>query len=472
MGSTCTLTQGDTVKNPILNGIFRREVEVVVIPAPGIESCPAVWAYVAAIHVLLNRQFMAAGTAQDGVDVPVGAGPHLDQVISEGFVAVLAGVIVATAGHLDGDDVERRMIVDASGLRIDLYAMHLVFHRRHLSIKTYPLHGICGVWTGARLRGLRGLLICAENLKLAEESPLRGWTMYVSSVRHFATCVALALSFARVASAAEILIGDAKSQPESLTVAPGGVLIVGSASSPFVYKVRPGASTAEKFIDVSTEGPGTFFFGMLADAASNTLWTCQLTPVPNTTPAQRHTALRGFDLTTGAPKIRWNLPGDNTTCNDFAIGPDKALYITDTAVGRIYRLPAGASAAELYLEHRTLTGVDGITFLDGVLYVNNVVFNKLYRIPVDAAGKPGNPVDIWMDQPVKGPDGMRAANGKIFIAENGGGKILALTVNGEKASVTVIKEGLKTPTGVEPVGDTLWFTERGVGKAESVPMPK
>ena len=113
-------------------------------------------------------------------------------------------------------------------------------------------------------------------------------------------------------------------------MAPGGVLIVGSASSPFVYKVRPGSSTAEKFIDASAEGPGTFFFGMLADAASNTLWTCQLTPVPNTTPAQRHTALRGFDLTTGAPKIRWNLPGDNNMCNDFAIGPDKALYITDT----------------------------------------------------------------------------------------------------------------------------------------------
>ena len=26
------------------------------------------------------------------------------------------------------------------------------------------------------------------------------------------------------------------------------------------------------------------------------------------------------------------------------------------------------------------------------------------------------------------------------------------------ASVTVIKEGLKTPTGVEPAGDTIWIT--------------
>jgi hypothetical protein len=219
----------------------------------------------------------------------------------------------------------------------------------------------------------------------------------------------------QAAWAAEILIADAKSQPESLTIAPGGILIVGSASTPFVYKVRPGSTTAEKFVDASAEGDGTFFFGMLADAATNTLWTCQLTPVPDSTPVKRHTALRGFDLSTGAQKIRWNLPGDNSTCNDFAVGPDKALYISDTANSKIYRLSAGASTAELFLEDRALYGIDGITFLNNTLYVNNVFSNNLYRIPVDAAGKPGQPVDIWMDQPVKGPDGMRAANGKLSL---------------------------------------------------------
>ena len=296
--------------------------------------------------------------------------------------------------------------------------------------------------------------------------------MPISIVRRLVVCAALVAGVAHAASAADILIADAKSQPESLTVAPGGVLIVGSASTPFVYRVRAGSTTAEKFVDASGEGAGTFFFGMLADASSNTLWTCQLTPVPGVTPVQRHTALRGFALDTGAPKIRWNLPGDNSTCNDFAIGPDKALYISDTANSRIYKLPAGASAAALFLEHRALYGIDGITFLNGVLYVNNVFSNNLYRIPVDAAGKAGQPVDIWMDQPIKGPDGMRAANGKLIVAENGSGRISVITVNGDKASVTVIKEGLNTPTAVEPAGDTIWIAERGAGKAVSIPMPR
>jgi sugar lactone lactonase YvrE len=292
------------------------------------------------------------------------------------------------------------------------------------------------------------------------------------STRWLAACVVLLTGLTQAASAAEILIADATSQPESLTVAPDGTLIVGSASTPFIYKVRAGSTTAEKFVDASAEGAGTFFFGMLADGATHTLWACQLTPVPGTTPVKRHTALRGFDLSTGRQKLRWDLPGDNSVCNDFSIGPDKALYISDTANSRIYKLPAGDTKAELFLEDHALYGIDGITFLDGTLYVNNVFSNNLYRVPVDAAGKAGQPVDIWMDQPVKGPDGMRAVNGKLLLAENGNGKIAVLTVNGAKASVTVIKEGLKTPTAVEPAGDTIWIAERGAGKAVSIPMPK
>jgi sugar lactone lactonase YvrE len=297
--------------------------------------------------------------------------------------------------------------------------------------------------------------------------------MPISNLRRLAVCVAVATAVAQLAAAADILIADPKSSPESLTIAPGGVLIVGSASTPFVYKVPAGSTTAEKFIDASADGPGTMFLGMLADASTNTLWTCQLGPLPGATPPQRHSTLRGFDIATGAQKLRWDLPGTNTICNDFAIGPDKALYITDTGNAKIYRLPAGASTADLFLEDRaSLGGIDGITFLNGALYVNNVRSSKVYRVPVDAAGKAAPAVEVVLDQPLKGPDGMRAANGKLFVAENGAGKISAIAVTGDKGIVTVIKEGLSTPTAVEPAGDTIWIAERATGKAVSIPMPK
>jgi hypothetical protein len=291
-------------------------------------------------------------------------------------------------------------------------------------------------------------------------------------LRSAAFAAALLTLSVSTAMAAEILVHDDKSQPESMTVTPDGTVFAGSASSPFIYRVKNGATAADVFVDASAEGPGTFFFGQLADVSTGTLWSCQLVPVPGTTPAAHHTSLRGFDLKTGKEKLRWELPGDNSTCNDFSIGPDKGLYISDTANAKIYRLAVGAKTADLFMDNRVLMGIDGITFMDGTLYVNNVVFSKLYRIPVDASGKPGTQVDIWMDAPVRGPDGMRAANGKLFIAANGSGEIDEVTVTGDRAHVVVLKDGLKTPTGIEPIGDTLWFTERGMGKVWSIPMPK
>ncbi len=288
-------------------------------------------------------------------------------------------------------------------------------------------------------------------------------------IRLAAISIAL-LAAAAPAFAAEILIKDAKSQPESLAHAPDGTLIVGSASTPYVYKIKPGSTTPEVFIDASAEGPGTFFFGQLVDGG--TVWSCMLTPVASGAPGQRHTALLGTDLKTGARKLRWNLPGDNNVCNDFAVGPDKALYISDTGNAKIYRLAPGAQSAELWLDHRNVTGIDGLTFLNGVLYYNSVFFNNLYRVPVDASGKPGTPVQIWMDAPVKGPDGMREAGGKLFHAENGAGKIDMLTIDGDRAHITVLKDGLNQPTAVEPAGDVLWIAERGAGKAVSIPAPK
>src|ERR1700757_3038766 len=98
----------------------------------------------------------------------------------------------------------------------------------------------------------------------------------------FAISFAALLAVSAPAMAAEILIKDGNSQPESLAHAPDGTLIVGSASTPYVYKIKPGSTTPEVFIDASAEGPGTFFFGQLVDG--DTVWSCMLTPVAGGAP--------------------------------------------------------------------------------------------------------------------------------------------------------------------------------------------
>jgi len=78
-----------------------------------------------------------------------------------------------------------------------------------------------------------------------------------------------------------------------------------------------------------------------------------------------------------------------------------------------------------------------------------------------------------MDAPVKGIDGLRIANGKIVQAENGSGKIHMLTLmDGDRAHVTVLKEGLNQPTGMEAGRGELWIANRGAGEIVSIPLPK
>ena len=290
----------------------------------------------------------------------------------------------------------------------------------------------------------------------------------LSSALGFAVAALLICSAGQAAEPKLVVTTEPKSQPESFTEAPDGSLIIGSASKPVIYRAAKGATEAKVFIDVSAAEGNVSFLGVLADGSTNTLWACQIIG----TGKNRHSILRSFDLTSAAPKFRWPLPGDINLCNDFVIGPDKALYVSDTFGSRIFRLKPGASEPELLIEDRTLDGIDGITFLGSELYVNNVISNNLYRIPLDPTGKAGAPAQIWPDRPIKGPDGMRAANGKLYLAENRNGRASMITVNGDQATVVTILDGLTQSTAIEPAGDTLWVGDRATDKAIALPMPK
>ncbi len=262
---------------------------------------------------------------------------------------------------------------------------------------------------------------------------------------------------------------DPGAGPESITAAPDGGLILGSANKPTIYRAAKGETKAKPWIDVSADGAVTFL-GVLSDVSTNTLWACEIGPrsapgVPSPS------TLLSFDLTSGAPKTRWKLPGDSSLCNDFTIGPDHALYVSDTFNSTIYRVRPGTTVGEVFINNRVLDGIDGLTFLDGVLYANNVIADTIWRIPMDASGKAGAPVNIWTDQPLKGPDGMRAAGGHLFVAENANGRDSMLTITGDTAHVTVLQTGLKQPTAIEPAGDVLWVGDRANDNATSIPLP-
>lgn len=280
----------------------------------------------------------------------------------------------------------------------------------------------------------------------------------------FAFGLLLAGIFATPLQAAprDVTVLDSDVYPESIAATPDGTVFLGSLKKPIIYRAMPNAD-AKPWIHLSGNQPVTL--GVLADPAAKTLWACVHEPVaaPSptaSTPPPQRSFLRGFDLETGAVKANYPLAGATNGCNDISIAPDRSVFVTDSGNARLLRLKPGSKALEIWLEDKqNLDGIDGLNFLDGKLYVNNVRTSHIYRIPMTPDGKAGTPVDIALSQPISGPDGMRAEGGVIYIAENRGGRVSALKLTGDKATVTVLKTGLQIPTGVAPMGKTLWASE-------------
>ena len=93
--------------------------------APRIEPLAATRAAGLALHVLLYRQLRAAGPAKYRLLLPFALRPHLDGVVRERLVAILARVIHAATLHLDRDNVRRPVVMLAACLRIQLDAAHI-----------------------------------------------------------------------------------------------------------------------------------------------------------------------------------------------------------------------------------------------------------------------------------------------------------------------------------------------------------
>ena len=142
--------------------------------------------------------------------------------------------------------------------------------------------------------------------------------------------------------------------PESISAASDGTLYVSSLASGGIVRIKPGASTAEAWIN-----PGGFdsrsTFGVLVDERSNLLWVCSNdmsgkgVPGPSSIPGSY---LKGFDLSTGEGKISAVLPGSHNLCNDMAIAADGSIYVTNSRAPQILRLKPDQNELEVFLEDK------------------------------------------------------------------------------------------------------------------------
>lgn len=263
-----------------------------------------------------------------------------------------------------------------------------------------------------------------------------------------------ALTAPAVAAPTDITINVPMAFPESLTSTADGTVYIGSLNQAAVYRAKPGEANASPFISKEA-GKFSLVLGVLADAPTDTLWVCDN--------AGDHAYLKSFGLKSGAPAKTYELPGGGF-CNDIAL-KGKDAYITDTKNGRILKLASGGTALSVwYTNDKSDPSLDGLVWQGNVLYTNTYNGNHLIRISVNPDGSAGKGVNLTTSMDIYQPDGMRLTpDGKMLMVEgrgkDGNGRLDEVTVSGDKATITVIKDKYMLPTAVTVVGKTAYVLE-------------
>jgi sugar lactone lactonase YvrE len=263
----------------------------------------------------------------------------------------------------------------------------------------------------------------------------------------------------------EITLPGERVFPESITSTSDGTLIVGSFGHGYVLRIAPGKTDAVEWIKAGTNGLNTVL-GVFADEHNKLLWVCSNKLGPTGDP----TAVKTFDLKTGAPKDSYLLPGDRTLCNDIAVAPDGTAYITDTIGGAIDMLKPGAKALDVAARDPLLAGADGLSFVNKTtLYVNSVTANKILRLDLGPDGKSTKVTDLKVLRALDRPDGMRSiGKGRLLLAENSG-KMSLVTFDGDNVMLTTLKEVSASTPAVTATKGMAWVAE---GKLNYVQDPK
>lgn len=282
-----------------------------------------------------------------------------------------------------------------------------------------------------------------------------------TALRHVCASSAAIVAFTSFApgvcaqSRTQVTIGDSAVMAENLTSSRDGTVYFGSMAKGTIYRASPGAAQAEPWILASTAGL-TRTLGVLADDRTGTLWVCQnATDGRGGAPVTGQTALRSFDLKTGAPKGTYAFPPNPGICNDIAVSADGTAYVSESFRGRVHRLKPGAQGLEVWAADSAMSVIDGLALLaDGSLYVNDFATGRLFRIPVKADGSAGALVPIETSMPLVRPDGLRTAGPRTLIQAEQQGRVAELTISGNRAEVRVVQDGLTRASGVTLVGDT------------------
>ena len=190
----------------------------------------------------------------------------------------------------------------------------------------------------------------------------------------------------------------------------------------------------------------------LAQTADGTVWVCE----------SLHPALVRLELSGEKEDVLTSIDGVALLWpNDVCVGPDGALYATDSGVllhdfvdesgapaahwatleydGKVFRYDPRTRSAWFLDDGYQFT--NGIAFgPDGLLYANETITGNIYRYRIDGGGRAvggrelfANVLDpAWTGEGIRGPDGMAfSVDGRLWCTVFGQGDVTVLGPEGD-----------------------------------------
>ena len=252
--------------------------------------------------------------------------------------------------------------------------------------------------------------------------------------------------------------------PDGIAARQDGTLFVGSMWTGQIDRVPSGTVRPVSF--VPPEAKGRTVLGMLVDEDAGRLlavfWDYRnFMQIP----AQ----LKAFHLQTGDLVSVYDYPA-GVIGNDITMDGEGNIYTTCSFTHRIFRLPAGGNALEIWSDDPELKegwkegfSLNGIEW-DGnsSIYVSRTDNDGFYRVSIGNDGSAGavQQIAIKDTSTNMGYDGIAALDSETFLlTEYMTKRLVRINVTGNNGTKQIVSTGLDFPTNVAVVGDGAWVVE-------------
>ncbi|MFD5539722.1 SMP-30/gluconolactonase/LRE family protein [Streptomyces sp. NPDC127079] len=250
----------------------------------------------------------------------------------------------------------------------------------------------------------------------------------------------------------------AAQQPENITLGGDGSAYLTFSFARQIARVTPSGhthvlATLPAPAKASTPNLGRAFVGGIARADDGTLYVTYATGTADLTGVW---AVRPGS----GPRRIAALPADGLP-NGLALDRRTGrLYVTDSVLGVIYRLPAHGGKATVWaddeaLKPSTFAGANGLKLHRGAVWATNLDKGTVLRIPVTARGTAG-PVQVRATGMPSIDDFAFTGHGDTLLAARDDNEVDLVRADGTHSAVLSAADGLQTPTSVAVHGSTVY----------------